>query len=238
MSDRLPPEIQADLETATELFGEAYALAKEAATESETHKWAFYEAADKALAAKRLPQKTITVTGEGDYTVMEFVEAYYPDWEILQLLTEDFPHKVLLQRKPSLMKFDFTHPGTKMTYQRTYTQGNTVLDVDRLQDEDPELWEAVSDWPPIPQWLQPFIGSLFGVKGEQVDLGVAWAVFCERNAEAFGLQRQMKPPNAWGNKEAGRLQQYMKPGKITVKIVPPRAATEEELAALEEDDES
>jgi hypothetical protein len=41
--------------------------------------------------------------------------------------------------------------------------------------------------------------------------------------------REIKDPSEWTPDQASRLQQFMVPGKLTVKIATPREATEEEL---------
>jgi hypothetical protein len=41
--------------------------------------------------------------------------------------------------------------------------------------------------------------------------------------------REIKDPSKWTPDQASRLQQFMVPGKLTVKITPPREATKEEL---------
>lgn len=239
MSEKLPKKIYEELARATEEFRTSYVVAKQAESDQTTARADYFAAFDKALESKRLPRKVIEVTGDGDaiqedYTVQEFVDTWYPGWRIVKILNDDFPYQVQIERDPATMKWSWTNPETKITYQRSGSQAAAKTDLSRLQENDPELWEAISEWPPLPDWLGPFVASLFAGTGVgSAEWGGAWDKFCEERGEEFGIQRQLKPSDSWTDEQAAAVQKYLIPGKWTMKIVAPRAANEDELAELE-----
>lgn len=221
-----------ELREATADFGEAYDLAAQGKKLSETNKASFYDLADQALADERLPQKTIEIPLDYHGTIAEFVAAYYPAWRVLrfQLISDEAPVEALIEKDPAKMKFTFTNPKDKKTYQRSYQEGHASIDIDRLRDEDPDLWLEISAWPSAPHLLGDYLKYLFPESRIDIDFDK----FLDEHGERLGVERILRPSSEWSEKQAGALQKYAVPGKLTMMIVKPRQATEEELEALEE----
>lgn len=180
-----------DLTYITKLFGEAYDVSKQADENKKDMKNVFFKALDEILEDEARPHK-IVVVPEGEDS-SDYVKRLYPGWRIFR--ATDDPQRVEIERDPSLMRYTFINPTDKRVYARTTVEAGPSLDEEKLQREDPELWDEISEWVP-----------------------------------------QVKDPSTWTPDQIERASRFMIPGKITTKLVPPRDATDEELAEFEEED--
>lgn len=228
MSDQITAELLIKLMDATSDFGEAYTASKRAEKASKSCKEDFYEVANEHLSLRRLPQKTIQIKG-GD-EVAQHVADYFPGWRPVASdpSQEEGMIDVIIEQDPAQMKYSFVNLENGEIYQRTYVDGSPRLDEGRLQEEDPDLYDDLHDWPPPPSWLFAFAQG-FNEEGLLEEAVVDdWYDFLENGTH--DVEPILKPSSEWTKEQASAVQKYLTPGKRTMKIVAPRDATDEEIA--------
>lgn len=225
-------ELMVKLIEATGAFGTAHAKSKKAETTAKDRKTDFYEVANEHLSLLRLAQKAIQVKG-GD-EVAKHVADYYPGWRPVSSdpSQDEGMIDVIIEQDPAQMKYAFTNLEDGKVYQRTYTEGSPQLDEGRLQEEMPDLYDALHDWPSPPSWLFAFAKGFNEEDLTEEGVRDDWYDFLENGDH--NIEPVLKPSSEWTKKQAADLQQYLVPGQRTMKIVAPRKATEEELAEAEE----
>lgn len=219
----MTPELFTELIEATYRFGDAYHEAATAKDSSESAKAVFYTKADEALSLRRLARKTIIVDPGN---VSEHVALYHPGWRLVEIdeMAEDGSAEAIIEQDPSQMKFSFTNLEDGHLYQRTYTEGAPQLDEGRLQEEDPDLYDDIHEWPPPPPWLLAWTQAFDDIQDEIQD---HWYDFLEHGEH--NIEPLLKDPKEWTKEQAAALQPYLVPGKRMMKIIKPRKATEEEI---------
>lgn len=223
----MTPQLFTELIKATYEFGDAYHKAAVAKDESDTSKTAFYAKADEALALRRLAQKSIVVYDE---EVVAHVKTHHPGWRVVESTPSEKVEgeiNVIIEQDPSQMKYSFTNLEDGHHYQRTYTEGAPQLDEERLQEEDPDLYDDIHQWPDPPAWLGEFLRYMCGLKVTDEDVADDWTTFLDE--ASHGVEASIKPVSEWTKDQKAALQKYLVPGQRMMKIVKPRKATEEEI---------
>src|ERR1035437_6992475 len=119
---RTQQEIETELTSLTADFGEAYNEAKSWTDSKELGKKKFFELATEALSLRRLPRKTIDVPAIEN--AHEYVTKHHPGWRVAGLLMPDHsgPHRITIERDPSVMKYTFVNQEDGRVYARTYEE--------------------------------------------------------------------------------------------------------------------
>lgn len=221
-------------------FGEAYKDAKVFNDDKARLQKEFFSLATQILSERTLARKTVQVPEGAD---ADYLAQHYPGWRALSSLrpgSEEGTWEAVLEEDPALLGFNYINPEDRMVYARTTSQGSPMLDDERLQADDPELWEAISDYP------EPWFGLVEGAIKHAFD-GVSGALtevhldpvdlLYELNPSALaanflrdrGIQRVVKPIEALTDEQLQAIQEYLVPAPVSVRLVPPRPAKQEEL---------
>jgi hypothetical protein len=210
----------AKLDEITEVFGEAYDLAKETDETKKGSQKDFFEAATTALSETRLPRKTITVPK--DQEVSAWVAKYHPGWRLLESKpAKGDGIKVIIERDPSLMKFTHVNLSDGRVYGRDETNGPEYLDDERVREEDPDLLPLVTEWPePIYSIVRELLANKAAADFDEA---------IDKFLESKGIERVPIPPKSWSQNVTERARKFLVPGKVSVKLRPVRKAKDEEL---------
>lgn len=213
----------------TKDFGETYIYAKEWDKLKDDAQKIFFQAATQELRKQRLPQEVIDVPEVDD--IEGWVRDYHPGWKIVDV---DFDNtQLILEQDPELMEFVFINPEDGILYKRLHVEAGARLDDERLKDEDPELYEEISEWPePI---FTILCDAFISLDGSQIYTGMEpqdYAVLQLLEAEVAKIIRDK---STWTNEQASRIQKYLLPGKVSVRLQAPRPAKPEDLEENDSD---
>lgn len=198
----------------TEDFGEIYTLAKEWEDLRVKAQKTFFRLATQEKAKERLPQKVVDVPEDED--LLAWIGVHHPGWNIIDVNEDET--KLILERDPSLMEYVFTNPNDGLVYKRSEVESGPQLDIDRLKEEDPDLYDEITTFPQ-PLW------SILTEVTETLDpsFNVEHYLKCHPDVQKIPID-----PEDWTTEQAARIKPYLLPGKISVKLTPPRKSKEEE----------
>ena len=199
----------------------AYDLNKQAGAEyTETKQW-FYEALDEKIEAEEtLAQKTVRIPKGVD--IEAYVAQYYPGWRIV----DGKAKTALIEEDPSCKKHVYLNHEDGIVFKRNVVQATDSLDDEKLREEDPDLWERITVPAPEVEIFQPFQEWAF--RGKENDLVRKFVQQLETSGEH---PRRLKAVDDMSNKDVNAMKKYLVPGKLTIKLDPPRKAKPDELDA-------
>jgi hypothetical protein len=209
------------------ILGEIYYIRKDAEDEQKILRTDFFLAAAIENASKKLARKTV-VTPASVQTSEEasaYAELYYTGWKIVE---NDDVRKVIIEEDPDFLPYSIVvpidggvidakgkeHPGYVIT--KSIVSGSAMLDIDRLQIEDPELYEQVT--------YVPLIEQAIAVYGE----GNRYVEDLQALVADLNLPRLPKNPDLLTDEQAARIKQYSYESPKTKKLLV-RFAKEDEL---------
>lgn len=143
------------LEEATTDLGDAYRRWKTGEADKEKHRKEFFAAATAEASERTLAQKTVPVEDEDVATEEEaraWLARHYPTWRVLDFdFNDDGDYlEALIEEDPQYMERVFVNPQDRKVYTKSVSVGSPLLDDDRLREEDPDLWERITEEPPPP----------------------------------------------------------------------------------------
>lgn len=147
----------------TSRLGEAYRAWKSSEKEKDEYRKRFFELADEALEGTTVLER-VEVEAESAEEALAQVEKRFPQWRVQDIRSlNNGWFQVIIEEDPSLRPYQFVNPDDGQVYSRQVSSGTMHLDEERLQADDPELFEAVTY---IPQERQ--LRSLEELEPEQV----------------------------------------------------------------------
>ncbi len=228
---------QPDLTKITTKFGQLYDRASKANEIKQKAQESFFNALTQILETKVLKQQIVDKKYD-DLTAQEFIDRYYPGWRILH--TQD--NLLTIEEDPKYLKNIFVNKEDGRVYGRTVAQSSQQLDNERLIVENPDLWNQITEWPePWYSLIYNFTFSLFchvdyytnadadKYKPDYPSQEERFKQELDEYLSNNGLQKTIKNPEKWTDEQLSLVSEYMVPGKISIRLVAPRAATEEEL---------
>lgn len=109
----------------------------------------FFDLADEAIKEGILAQRTVLVPDIYRADVEEYADRFYPEWNLLAIEPDDGDTvTLLLEEKPEFKSFTYTNPELGLTFQRTITRGEVVVDDETLKKQEPELYDDVVEMVP------------------------------------------------------------------------------------------
>lgn len=178
----------------TSKLGEEYRAWKAHEKTKEAARKEFFSAVNQHLSGKRA-EKLVEVAAPSEEQARQELERRYPAWSIDDMrVSSEGRYEAIIVENPEFQKFTFVNSEDGYVYGRSVSSGSIFLDEDRLQAENPELWERVTFVP------EP--------------------------------QRQLKSFDELSKEDLAALTDFMYEGKPSVRLLPPRKATEEELSEL------
>jgi hypothetical protein len=150
-----------DLNEIASEVGHAHAQQAEAKTSLEKGRKAFFSKLTSKHRASARAKKTIIVPQPDLIKAEEMVAKYYPGWSIISARpTSDNPqrYRFMLEEDPEFIGDQVTtgrpdNPGFVVT--RTIRSGTTLIDLDRMKVEKPELYEQVTFVPEPERQAKP-----------------------------------------------------------------------------------
>lgn len=224
-----------DIRMTTNIFGSIYRSAKgkdgweKLLKETQQE---FFDAVTAHLETTILAQKTV------------LQPEYYPGWRILD--DRDWHNEergILIEEDPAIKPYAYVNTDDGYVYKRGVTRKEDTLDVERLREEDEDLYHEMTY---VDLSMKSLLQSamLFAHVDDIEDPpdtseeDIQWAIDqAEAFTNWFDVERTFKEPKDWTPKQAAKLQKYLVPGTVSPRLVPPRKATEEELETGEVEDE-
>ncbi len=147
--------VHGELETIVSHLGEAYDAWKGGEKDKNTYKEHFFRVATQALIYETLAEKVVEVKAKDEPAARDLISKRYPAWVIDQVreATKLGYYEAIIQENPELMSYTFEHDGR--VWQRQVSSGTPYVDDERLQAEDPELWEEITFVPEPERQLRP-----------------------------------------------------------------------------------
>jgi hypothetical protein len=181
----------------------------------------FFEAITEHLAEAAEPaEDLLTVHGYADEEqAITEVEKQRPGWKVDAVRPlPDTTHswEVIVVEDPAFMPFTIEYEG--QVWGRQIAEGSTMLDDERLAEEDPELWKAVSAYP-----MQSFVEDLAyeaGTDHREVE------AYVEKKYQEAGMSRSLKSMDEIDDELLPRLQEYTYVGPPTIKLPAPKKVKE------------
>jgi hypothetical protein len=207
-----------DLDIITSKFGHVYAQSKAYTNDKDTAQKLMFESFTQAAKNGALAQRIID--NPSRLSNAEYVQKNFPGWRLVKARNH---RTVMIEEDPEFVKYTYINKSDGMVYGRTVAESGLSLDDTALREDNPELWNQISEWPePLYTMLWQIIDRWAGYPAESDELVIAMM-------SDFGIQRKVRPPSDWTPEQTEAVGPYMIPGKLTVRLVVPRKATEEEL---------
>lgn len=211
----------ADLDTLVKELGEVYFIRKEADDEQKKYRDQFFKAATKESEAgslARLVVQTPTDTST-EAEARAYVERYYPGYVINEVVHHtQGGWTISIEEDPSLTSFEHvveiedgvtdakgnTHPGYRIV--RTSRAGSAVLDDERLQEKDPDLWDSITT-----------------IDNYDLIADMLWHANVDRSdipsvINSSGLPRVLKPIEDLDPEDVEKIKPYMHEGPRSVAL--------------------
>lgn len=145
----MPTETITTLSEVLDKLDESYKGWKGGEKNKNKYKDEFFRMAVEALKEETLAEKVVEVKTQYQNRAIEIVGQRYPEWEIVSPRDNVRPHpdkpgyyEVIIRENPYYKPFSIEHNGK--IFQRQIVAGSALLDDERLQEENPELWEKVT----------------------------------------------------------------------------------------------
>lgn len=207
-----------DINKVTKRFGRAYERNVKAKNWLAKQQKALFAAFDADLVGRQTRQRSIQIP-EGE-DVNQYIKRYHPGWEYVTR-SDDW---VVLRENPSLMSHSYTNIVDGQVYGRAQVTGTPSLDDDRLRQEDPDLWERITEMPE-PWWSlvhDVFARAHTYWSEELID------TMTIDHLQMHGVQRTIKDLNTLSNRDLALVEEYIMPGPVSVRLNPPRKVKPEE----------
>lgn len=143
-----------DLNEVTENLGRHYSAWKQEEKLKNKFKDEFFDAATEALKKEVPAQIYEKIVAASEADAKALAQKKFPTYKVLDALPEYDGYRVVLEENPELRSFSHEAPDG-MVYQRQVVQGAAMIDDEKIQLEDPELWDAVTYLPEPKRILRP-----------------------------------------------------------------------------------
>lgn len=143
-----------DLNEVTDNLGHHYTAWKHEEKMKNKFKDEFFEAATEELKKEVPAQIYEKIVAASESEAKAMAQKKFPTFRVLDVLPEYDGYRVALEENPELRSFSYESTDG-FIYQRQVVQGAAMIDDEKLQKEDPDLWEAVTHIPEPKRTLKP-----------------------------------------------------------------------------------
>jgi len=217
---RTPQQIGSEL-------GEVYYIEKDAADELKDLRVEFFLAAKVAKELEPLARKTVAVPEGLDHDdAVAYALKYHSGYRLVEgqdeeterlVLEEDpdlIPHQVVIQVDGNVIDSKGNeHPGYVIS--KSIRAGSSLLDDERLREEDPDLWEEITEIPNY-DYLYALLLSA-GVDEDDIDEKIVNS----------GIERVPIHPDKLSRQQNAQLAEYLYEGPKTKALLVNYAKPEE-----------
>lgn len=138
---------KAKIEEVARDFGKAHAEESQAKSRKEKFRKMFFDLIE--IPSTQLARQTIFAECDSP---ANYVATLYPKWRVVKADSLDSDEwRILIEEDPDKKNYVFINPLDKMVYSRTVAESAPGVDTERLKAEDPNLWEAITVQPPLPE---------------------------------------------------------------------------------------
>jgi hypothetical protein len=216
-------------------FGEAYE-----ATDTWTRKKAklqteFFQRATQELEGRPLARRVVTLPDGKDPDA--WVAVHHPGYKQISQKGS----QLILQQDAALMRYEFVNPYDGKVYGRTTANGQPSLDSESLKLNDPKFWEKYS------RWCEPHYGVAHAAVSKFARLshtGYGASLLpheIDKKTDLFlreiNAPRELDVERVIKDDQEYKLERYLIPAPISVRLVPPRLAKPEELDIPKEEED-
>lgn len=159
----------------------------------------------------------------------ELAQKQHPGWVIEDWRdhpTEPGAYEIIIKEDPQFQPFTIEHDG--YIWGRQVAEGSTMLDDERLQVDNPDLWKSVTAYPY--QNLLEDIAYEAGMDPRDVEFEEdgfkGFDGYIEWQCEKHGLKRSLKPMDELDEELLAQLKEYTYIGSPTIKLPSPKKVKE------------
>lgn len=136
-------------------LGQAYQTWKKSGTEKDKLRKEFFEAATEMAVERGLQTHFHHLYGPTEEEARGRAAIYHPSWKVLAVdEADDGFWEFQFEELPEFKPVTYINPVDGFVYQRQVSTGGFNLDDDRLKEQDPELYEAVTYEPEVKRQLK------------------------------------------------------------------------------------
>jgi hypothetical protein len=136
-------------------LGAAYRIWKKSGKTKDALRAKFFEAATEEVANRGLQTRISHVYGPTEEEARSRSATYHPAWRVLEVEeAEGGFWRFFLEELPEFKTYTYLNKDDGYVYSRIVSSGGVHLDDERLQAEDPELYEAVTFEPEVKRELK------------------------------------------------------------------------------------
>lgn len=186
----------------------------------------FFGLATEALRETTLAEEVVELPAKSLESATDLFEKKYPGWIVEEVRVhpdKDGHFEAIISENPELMAYIFEHDGWR--YKRQVTKGSVYVDDERLREEDPDLWEEVTEIPYKGLFEELLYNS--GVDSHAFDEEFegapplwkqSWVI---EALEKHGLGRRLKDLDSLDPVALAKLQNYMYESAPSIKLAAP-----------------
>jgi hypothetical protein len=226
--------IDQELSRTTKEFGDAYTKADIWIKRKAVLQTDFFNLVTHKTSQRQLAQRSVQLPSVyGD--VEEYVKTHHPGF----ILVAQKGNNLILEQDPAFMKYEYVNPIDGMVYGRTIASGQPTIDLESLKERDPGLWKKYS------RWLEPHYSVARGAierfaKVNHTGQGMTLLPHeidkkTDQYLEDIDAPRELDVERIIKDNKEYKLERYLIPAPVTVRLVPPRKAKPEELEVLEDE---
>lgn len=136
-----------DLGDITEALGESYDEWKSWEKRKNIRKDEFFAAATEELKDEVLSQRVETIDAGGEEQALRIAQRRYYNENITDIrrIEGEDRWQVVIEEDPALRPFTYINKHDGRVYSRQLVTGTPLLDDESIREEDPELWEQITE---------------------------------------------------------------------------------------------
>lgn len=134
-----------DLNDITSKLGESYDIWKDGEKAKNKLRDTFFNTVNRELSEQVAPQIVAEFPTEDEEDALRRAQRQYVRHRVISTSKVEGGYQVVLEEDPELRPFSYLNKTDGRVYQRIVSEGSPVLDDDALKDENPELWEAITE---------------------------------------------------------------------------------------------
>lgn len=153
-----PDEVRSELDKVTNELGYQYRVWKGAEKKKEESKKQFFELVNNEV--NMLAERLVEISARDEAQAFDIVKMRYPRWIICdfrctKVMESKRVFEFIIEENREYKTHSFTNPTDGLVYTRQVVAGSPQIDDERLREDDPELYEAVTYVPEPERQLRP-----------------------------------------------------------------------------------
>lgn len=134
-----------ELNDLTRRLGENYDRYKEYERAKNGLRDQFFDKVTEELSDEIAPQIVAEYETDDEEQALRQAQRQYVRHSVVGTARTESGYQVVLQEDPALRPFEYVNPSDGRVYRRIISEGSPILDDEAIQDEKPELWDAITE---------------------------------------------------------------------------------------------